>query len=66
MDVYHIEYTTPKDPPLKERRLRADAYAVHGDFVDFTTADGKKVFSVHTDAVVTITKEASAEQMSPP
>ncbi|MCX4986010.1 hypothetical protein [Streptomyces sp. NBC_00572] len=60
MNVYTVEYATPKDPPLRERRLKADDYTVHGDFVDFTTADGKKVFSVHVEAVVTISREAAA------
>ncbi|MEU0617743.1 hypothetical protein ACPMJQ_29350 [Streptomyces pseudogriseolus] len=60
MDVYSVEYASPKSPTLKERKLRADDYAVHGDFVDFTTTEGTKVFSVRADAVVTITKEAGS------
>lgn len=60
MNVYTVEYTAPKEPPLRERRLQADDYTVHGDFVDFTTADGKKVFSIRAEAVVTISREAAA------
>ncbi|WP_171165500.1 hypothetical protein [Streptomyces sp. I05A-00742] len=62
MNVYTVEYTALKDPPMKERRLRADSYTVHGDFVDFTTTDGQKVFSVRAEAVVTIRKEAASAE----
>ncbi|RST17546.1 hypothetical protein E2C00_01425 [Streptomyces sp. WAC05374] len=58
MDTYTVEYTAPKTPPLRERKVKADDYAVKGEFVDFTTLDGTKVFSIRADAIVTIAKEA--------
>ncbi|WRZ91540.1 hypothetical protein OHB54_22135 [Streptomyces sp. NBC_01007] len=58
MAVFTVEYKTP-NPPTKERSLEADDYAVHGDFVDFTAADGKKIFSVRTEAVITISKQST-------
>lgn len=64
VNVYTVEYTAPKDPPLRERRLQADDYSVHGDFVDFTTADGKKVFSVRAEAVVTISRKSTSTSTS--
>ncbi|MBP5888822.1 hypothetical protein [Streptomyces scabiei] len=57
MNIYVVEYTTPKTPPLRERKVQADDFAVKDDFVEFTATDGKKVFSVRADAVVTIAKE---------
>ncbi|MGN9796324.1 hypothetical protein ACTMTU_35300 [Streptomyces sp. OZ13] len=57
MNVYIVEYTTPKTPPVRERKVEADDFAVRDDFVEFTASDGKKVFSVRADTVVTIAKE---------
>ncbi|MFE3633794.1 hypothetical protein [Streptomyces cellostaticus] len=56
MNVYLVEYSTPKTPPLRERKVEADDFAVRDAFVEFTTADGKKVFSVRAETVVTIAK----------
>ncbi|WP_327691070.1 hypothetical protein OG870_17275 [Streptomyces sp. NBC_00461] len=60
MAIFTVEYTTPKDEPLRERRIEAEDFAIHGDFLDFTTVDGKRIFSVRSTAVVTISKEAAA------
>ncbi|MFD4605339.1 hypothetical protein ACFWPQ_45900 [Streptomyces sp. NPDC058464] len=57
MDTYTIEYASLNTPPVRERRVQADGYAVNGDFVDFTTVDGKKVLSLRVDAVVIITRD---------
>lgn len=56
MNVYVVEYTTPRTPPLRERKVEADDFAVKDAFVEFTTAEGKKVFSVRAETVVTIAK----------
>ncbi|WP_138901037.1 hypothetical protein [Streptomyces albidochromogenes] len=58
MNVYVVEYTTPRTPPLRERKVEADDFAVRDTFVEFTTADGRKVFSVRAETVVTIAKMA--------
>ncbi|MEU9087219.1 hypothetical protein [Streptomyces sp. NPDC048357] len=57
MNVYIVEYTTPRTPPLRERRVNADDFAVKDDFVEFIDSGGKKVFSVRSETVVTIAKE---------